>query len=89
MGCALMLVVQAFIHMLISVNLFPVTGQPLPLISRGGTSVIISCMYIGIILSVSYYIESKASHNEELTIGQPLSEELTADEEVDAYGLYV
>lgn len=57
MGCALMLVAQATINMLVAVGLFPVTGQPLPLISRGGTSTIINCGYIGMILSVSYYTE--------------------------------
>lgn len=71
MGCALMVVTQAFIHMLISVNMFPVTGQPLPLISRGGTSVIVSCLYIGIILSVSYHIDSSEPANEVLNIGLP------------------
>lgn len=57
MGCALMLVAQATINMMVAVGLFPVTGQPLPLISRGGTSTIINCGYIGMILSVSYYTE--------------------------------
>ena len=58
-GCALMLVLQAFIHILICVNMFPITGQTLPLISRGGTSFIISCMYIGIMLSVSRSFDEK------------------------------
>ena len=57
MGCALMLVAQATINMMVAVGLFPVTGQPLPLISRGGTSTIINCGYIGMILSVSYYTD--------------------------------
>jgi cell division protein FtsW len=57
MGCALMLVAQATINMMVAVGLFPVTGQPLPLISRGGTSTIINCGYIGMILSVSFYTE--------------------------------
>lgn len=55
MGLTLMLVSQAALNMMVAVGLFPVTGQPLPLISRGGTSTIISCCYIGIILSVSRY----------------------------------
>lgn len=54
-GCGLMIVIQAFAHMGINVGLFPVTGQPLPLVSRGGTSTILTCVYIGIILSVSHY----------------------------------
>lgn len=53
-GLALMLVVQAMINMSVAVGLFPVTGQPLPLISKGGTSTFITCAYIGMILSVSY-----------------------------------
>ena len=57
MGCALMLVAQAMLNMMVAVGLFPVTGQPLPLISRGGTSTIINCCYIGMMLSVSYYTE--------------------------------
>ena len=53
MGLALLLVVQAVFNMLVAVGLAPVTGQPLPLISKGGTSTIINCAYIGMILSVS------------------------------------
>jgi cell division protein FtsW len=53
MGLALLLVIQATFNMLVAVGLAPVTGQPLPLISRGGTSTIINCAYIGVILSVS------------------------------------
>lgn len=55
LGCGLMLVVQALTNMAVAVGLIPVTGQPLPLISRGGTSTVISCAYIGIILSVSRF----------------------------------
>lgn len=54
MGLALMLVVQAMINMAVSVGAFPVTGQPLPLVSKGGTSTFITCAYIGMILSVSH-----------------------------------
>jgi cell division protein FtsW len=53
LGLALLLVVQATINMLVAVGLMPVTGQPLPLISKGGTSTIINCAYIGVILSIS------------------------------------
>lgn len=55
MGLALLLVSQAILNMLVAVGLFPVTGQPLPLISRGGTSTLICCVYFGMILSVSRY----------------------------------
>ena len=53
MGLAMLLVVQATFNMMVAVGIVPVTGQPLPLISRGGTSTIINCAYIGAILSVS------------------------------------
>lgn len=55
MGLALLLVTQAVMNMLVAVGIIPVTGQPLPLISRGGTSTLMSCVYIGMILSVSRY----------------------------------
>ena len=45
--------------MMVAVGLFPVTGQPLPLISKGGTSTLINCAYIGMILSVSRYVAEK------------------------------
>ena len=59
MGFALLLVLQALFNMAVAVGLVPVTGQPLPLISKGGTSSIINCVYIGIILSVSHSAKKK------------------------------
>ena len=59
LGLALMLVIQASFNMLVAVGIAPVTGQPLPLISRGGTSTIINCAYIGAILSVSRSAKKK------------------------------
>ena len=59
MGLALLMVSQALINMMVAVGMFPVTGQPLPLISKGGTSTLINCAYIGIILSVSHDVEKK------------------------------
>ena len=53
MGLALMLTGQALVSMMVAVGLGPVTGQPLPLISRGGTSVIITSLYFGIMMAVS------------------------------------
>ena len=53
MGLALLLVLQSAFNMLVAVGIAPVTGQPLPLISKGGTSTIINCAYVGVILSVS------------------------------------
>lgn len=67
MGLALLLVTQALFNMCVAVGLAPVTGQPLPLISKGGTSTMINCIYIGAILSVSRSAkkkkESDARHN--------------------------
>jgi cell division protein FtsW len=53
MGLAVLLVAQAAINMMVAVGIGPVTGQPLPLVSKGGTSTLVSCAYIGAILSVS------------------------------------
>ena len=53
MGLALLLVIQAIFNMCVAVGLAPVTGQPLPLISKGGTSTMINCIYVGVILSIS------------------------------------
>jgi cell division protein FtsW len=55
LGSAMMLSIQAFINMAVAVNLIPVTGQPLPLISRGGTSTLITCAYFGLILSADRF----------------------------------
>ena len=52
-GLSFMLIFQSFINMGVGVNLLPVTGQPLPLISMGGTSILFTCVSLGIILNVS------------------------------------
>lgn len=52
-GLMFSLVVQAFINILVSVDIMPVTGQTLPLISMGGTSILFTCISIGIVLSIS------------------------------------
>ena len=53
LGVGLPIIFQAMINMGVAVGLFPVTGQPLPLISTGGTSIWMTCFAIGIVLSVS------------------------------------
>lgn len=58
-GLALMIVIQAFANMAVAVDILPVTGQPLPFVSYGGTSIIFTGMAIGIILSVSREIYDK------------------------------
>ena len=57
-GLTFSLVFQAMINMAVAVNLFPVTGQPLPLVSMGGTSIWFTSIAIGIILSVSRETET-------------------------------
>ena len=52
-GVGLPIVFQALINMAVAVELFPVTGQTLPLVSSGGTSIWMTCLAIGIVLSVS------------------------------------
>lgn len=52
-GLILSIGLQAFTNMAVAVGIFPVTGQPLPLLSMGGTSVLFTCISLGIVLSVS------------------------------------
>jgi len=63
-GLTLGMVLQAMVHMAVAVNLLPVTGQPLPFISMGGTSLLISSVSLGIILSVSRGIKEQQLQNE-------------------------
>lgn len=57
LGLGLLIVLQAFLHICVNVGLLPVTGQTLPLISNGGTSIVILSCAVGIILSVNRTIE--------------------------------
>ncbi len=68
LGLSFMLVIQAFINMAVAVSLFPTTGQPLPLVSMGGTSTLFTCLALGIILSIC---RSKDETEEEHSI-EPL-----------------
>ena len=70
------IIIQAFVNMAVAVSLFPVTGEPLPLISYGGTSLWMTCISFGVILSVSTKIKSK----EEIELEKELnSEEVIED----------
>lgn len=53
LGLSMLMVIQALINMGVAVSLFPTTGQPLPLVSMGGTSTLFTCLSLGIILSIS------------------------------------
>ena len=77
MGLAVLLVMQAMMNVLVAVGLAPVTGQPLPLISRGGTSTLINCAYFGMILSVSRYARKVEK--------KPKAAELPAEVETDEH----
>ena len=89
-GCSLIILTQALLHMSVVVNLFPVTGQPLPLISRGGTSIVITCIYIGMILSVSRYGEKEEAEKSIMNDALPSTEDLpfivAQDEEIVVSG---
>ena len=74
-GLGFSLTIQALANMAVAVNLFPVTGVPLPLVSMGGTSILFTSVAFGIILSVSkdveeYKLEHKGSKAEKVIIGE-------------------
>ena len=64
LGLGLMIIIQAMTNMAVAVNLFPVTGQPLPIVSKGGTSIIFMCMALGIIFGVSRQLEDERQERE-------------------------
>lgn len=72
MGLATLLVTQALFNMLVAVGLAPVTGQPLPLISRGGTSTVINCLYVGIILSISRTAKKKDTEDDSIDMANAI-----------------
>jgi cell division protein FtsW len=67
-GLALLVVLQAMVNMAVAVGILPVTGQPLPMISMGGTSILFTSAAIGIILSVSYGLQYEKEKQEEVAI---------------------
>ena len=69
-GLAIMIAFQAIINMAVVVNLLPVTGQPLPMISMGGSSLLFTCIALGIILSVSRGIKKQQELAEQVTSEQ-------------------
>ncbi|MBK9981812.1 MAG: FtsW/RodA/SpoVE family cell cycle protein [Saprospiraceae bacterium] len=74
MGLCLNIVIQAFANIAVSVNIVPVTGLTLPLVSKGGTSMLITCIAFGMILSVSRFIEQSANDVGKVEI-KPLDED--------------
>ncbi len=61
-GLCLNIVIQAFANLAVSVHLVPVTGLTLPMVSMGGTSIVFTCISLGIILSVSKYVEEYSTY---------------------------
>jgi cell division protein FtsW len=68
LGLSFTLVIQALANMAVTVNLFPVTGVTLPLVSMGGSSFIFTCLAIGIILSVARNVEQLEGKNKETDV---------------------
>ena len=72
LGVGLPIIFQALINMAVAVGLFPVTGQPLPLVSTGGTSIWMTCFAIGIVLSVSARDEVQEEKSVKKELENPL-----------------
>jgi cell division protein FtsW len=68
LGLSFTLAIQAVANMAVTVNLFPVTGVTLPLVSMGGTSFIFTCLAVGIILSVARNVEQTEGQKKEITM---------------------
>ena len=81
-GLGFLIILQAMINMGVSIGLLPVTGQPLPFVSMGGTSLMATGMIIGMILSVTMSIEDE-SMNKEQEI-QALTEETENERELES-----
>lgn len=78
-GTASMITLQALFHMAINTGVFPVSGQPLPLISKGGTSIIIVNMAFGLLLSISRTVAGLTDKQNATKEDQELPEDLRAE----------
>ena len=86
LGLSFTLVIQAMANMAVNVNLFPVTGVTLPLVSMGGSSFLFTCLSIGIILSVARNVEQlegKRLAKEQEDERKRVEEEEEVDEEIE------
>lgn len=63
LGLSFLIVLQAFLHILVNIGIFPVTGQTLPMISKGGSSLVIMSIAFGVILAINRTIEISKSKN--------------------------
>lgn len=82
-GVVFSLVLQAMINMAVNVDVLPVTGQPLPLVSMGGTSIWFTSLSIGIVLSVSKEVESKEKEKSEKTKSETSEHDITPEAHTD------
>lgn len=78
-GMALVIVLQALFHIAIVTGFFPVSGQPLPLISKGGTSILITSIAFGVMLSISRYAVRNGQRRDIKLEMDILPEEVRAD----------
>ena len=83
MGLGMLLGLQAFINMSVAVGLFPVTGQPLPLISKGGTSVLMTSGCIGMLLGISNTLDREASGEQVLGMETEVPAPIDGNESFD------
>lgn len=83
MGIGMVLGLQAFINMSVAVGLFPVTGQPLPLISKGGTSVLISSAFIGMLLGISNTLDRQEAGEQALGATVDVPQPIEGNESFD------
>lgn len=79
MGCAVMIVLQALGHMAIVVGIVPVSGQPLPFISKGGTSVIVMSIAMGMMLSVSKFAVRSGKNKEQTELREAVADNSETD----------
>lgn len=85
-GLSFNMILQAIVNMAVAVNLLPVTGQPLPFISMGGTSLIFSSINIGIILNISrqVYEQERTLTNEDATQNKNIKDMHQAETKLQA-----
>jgi cell division protein FtsW len=81
LGLSFTLVIQAMANMAVNVNLFPVTGVTLPLVSMGGSSFLFTCLSIGIILSVARNVEQLEGRKKMEALAKQEEEEESEEEE--------
>ena len=83
LGLTILMVTQAFINMTVAVGGMPVTGQTLPLISRGGSSILCCSLWFGMILSVSVYAQ-KCEQKAKQEAADLQTKQFSSDEEVQS-----